>query len=75
MNIRFYTNLIVYKDGKYLQGYIIGLNELKWSDSPWDAWMTRERADAYRVAHAVKGELFLFNPIVGQIRRYEYGKQ
>ena len=70
MNVRIYTNLIVYKDGKYLQGCVFGMHELKWSDSPWDAWMTRERADAIRVAHAVKGELFLFNPIVGQIRKY-----
>ena len=53
MNVRIYTNLIVYKDGKYLQGCVFGMHELKWSDSPWDAWMTRERADAIRVSHAV----------------------
>jgi len=69
MNIRLYTNLIVQKDGKFLQGYIVGMNELKWSDSPWDAWMTRERADAYAVAQKVDGELVLFNPIVGQTRK------
>ena len=73
MNCRLYTNLIVQKDGKFLQGYIIGLNELKWSDSPWDAWMTRDRADAYDVAQKVDGELVLFNPIVGQIREYRGG--
>ena len=69
MDIRAETGLIVRKDGKYLVACQIGTKRLIWSDSPWDAWRTRCREDAELVNSLVGGELTLFNPVAGQIRR------
>lgn len=71
MDIRKETGLIIRKDGEYLVGTILYSTDLRWSRSPWDAWRTRKRADAARVAAAVGGEILLFNPVAGQIRRME----
>ena len=70
MDIRTKTGLIVEKDGEYLVACQIGTRVLVWRDSPWDAWITRNREDAKRVATVTGGELMLFNPVAGQIRRY-----
>lgn len=70
MDIRTKTGLIIQKDGKYLVACQVGTRELVWRDSPWDAWLTREREDAKRVRDVTGGELILFNPVAGQIRRY-----
>lgn len=69
MNIREQTGIIVGKDGMFLVGAIIGSTQLRWSLSPWDAWTTREREQAERVANRVGGVQFLFNPVAGQIKR------
>lgn len=69
MDIRLKTALVIRKDGKYLVGKIIYSNEMKWSDSPWDAWRTRIRAKARSVQEKVGGDIMLFNPITGQIRK------
>lgn len=68
-DIRLATALIIQKDGLYLQGKQLGTNILLWSNSPWDAWRTRCRGDAEQVAFAVKGEIMLFNPVIGQMRK------
>lgn len=68
MDIRLKTALIIRKDGKYLQGKKMMQNELKWTDSPWDAWKTRIRAEARSVQEKVGGEIVLFNPVAGQIK-------
>jgi hypothetical protein len=52
----------------FLVGRIIFSHELRWSKSPWDAWITRDRSAAQRVARNVGGDLILFNPVAGQIR-------
>ena len=52
----------------YLVGTILYSTDLRWSDSCWDAWRTRDREAARRVAQRVGGELMLFNPVAGQIR-------
>ena len=75
MNIRAYTRLIIRKDGEYLVGCQVGTHHLVWSISPWDAWSTRRREDAERVISRVGGELILFNPIAGQIRKYVYKEE
>ena len=67
-DIRKATCLIIRKDGAYLVGTILYSTDLRWSNSPYDAWMTRRKEDAVRVAGAVGGELVLFNPIVKQMR-------
>jgi hypothetical protein len=68
MDIRMETGLIIRRDGEYLVGTILDSTDLRWSRSPWDAWRTRRRADALRVAGKVGGEVLLFNPVAGQIR-------
>ena len=68
MDIRKATGLIIQRGTRYLVGTIIYSTDLRWSDSPWDAWITRDRDAARRVASRVGGELMLFNPIAGQIR-------
>lgn len=73
-DLRLATVLIVKRNGQYLQGRQMITGILLWSVSPWDAWSTRNREDAERVAHAINGELTLFNPIVGQIRKAEWRK-
>ena len=73
MDIRLYTGIIIERDGEYLVGVIYGTLKLRWSASPWDAWITRERANAMKVARAVGGKPFLFNPISSQIKEMEVG--
>jgi len=68
MDIRTKTRLIIKKDGMYLQGYIMYTDEFRWSDSPWDAWKTRIRAEAKSVQMKAGGTIMLWNPIVGQLR-------
>lgn len=69
MDIRLNTVLIIGKDGKYLVGEKILTGELNWSDSPWDAWRTREKEKAKEKAEMTGGEIYLFNPVVGQLRK------
>ena len=68
-DIRMKTGLIIRKDGEYLVACQIGTGNLVWSISPWDAWITRHREDAEQVNSIIGGELFLFNPVAGQIRK------
>lgn len=68
MDIRRKTCIIIRKNGAFLVGTILFSTDLRWSTSPYDAWMTRKREDAERVAGAVGGEMVLFNPIVKQMR-------
>lgn len=67
--IRKETGLIVRKGNEFLVGTIIYSTDLRWSRSPWDAWRTRNVEAAKRVAGKVGGEIWLFNPVAGQIRR------
>ena len=69
MDIREHTGLIIKKDGYYLVGTILYSTDLRWSASPYDAWKTRRRESAQRVAEKVGGEILLFNPVAGQERR------
>ena len=69
MDIRSETCLIVKRGSEYLVGTILYSQDLRWSDSPWSAWRTRSREQAEKVARVTGGDVWLFNPIVGQIRR------
>ncbi len=64
------TGLIVRKDGEFLQCLDM-FYKLRWSSSPYDAWITRSVEDAQAVAEKVGGELYLFNPIVGSLKKYK----
>ena len=68
MDIRTKTCIIIRKDGEYLVGTILYSTDLRWSGSPYDAWRTRRKEDAKRVARKVDGEMVLFNPIVKQMK-------
>ena len=68
MDIRRATCIIIRKDGEYLVGTILYSTDLRWSWSPYDAWRTRRKEDAERVARKVGGEMVLFNPIVRQMK-------
>lgn len=68
MDVREKTVLIIKRGDEYLVGTICFSTELRWSISKYDAWTTRRREDAERVASAVGGTVMLFNPIVNQIR-------
>lgn len=67
MNIRKCTVVIIKRGAEYLVGRIPYSTELRWSGSPYDAWKTREKEKAQAVAHVVGGDLWLFNPIAGQL--------
>lgn len=69
-DIRRKTGLIIRRENEFLVGTILYSKDLRWSLSPWDAWFTRDRNIARMVAQKVGGELMLFNPVVGQIKKY-----
>lgn len=76
MDIRKCTGIIISKNGQYLVGTILFSTDLRWSHSPWDAWATRSRDNARRVANRVKGQTMLFNPVAGQLKNIDLeGKQ
>lgn len=60
------TRLIIERDGEFF----VGASELglRWSVSPYDAWSTRDKMTAYKVAWKVRGRLFLFNPVARQLK-------
>lgn len=68
MNIREKTGIIIERGGEFLVAYVEVTQELRWSSSPWDAWITRKRDKAQLVADRVNGRRFLFNPVAGQLR-------
>lgn len=68
--IKLNTGLIIKRGPEFLVGSVMGTRELRWSLSPWDAWRTRDREEAEEVAREIAGDLWLFNPILGQIREY-----
>ena len=67
-DIRRTTCIIIRKNSEYLVGTILYSTDLRWSGSPYDAWKTRDREAAERVARAVGGVMVLFNPVVNQRR-------
>lgn len=66
MDIRTKTCIIIRKNGEYLVGTILYSTDLRWSNSPYDAWKTRNREQAAEVARRTGGVMVLFNPIVGE---------
>lgn len=69
--IRRKTGIIIRREGEYLVGTILYSTDLRWSRSPYDAWITRRIEDARMVAAATGGEMVLFNPIVNQMKEME----
>lgn len=69
MDIRLCTRVIIRKETEFLVGYILYADELRWSISPWDAWMTRDAETARKLTQVTGGELWLFNPVAGQLKK------
>ena len=67
-DIRKKTCLIIRKNGEYLVGRILGSRDLRWSIYAPDAWRTRDREKAERIARRTGGTVMLFNPVARQIR-------
>ena len=67
-DIRKATCIIIRKNGEYLQSRILWSDDLRWTDSPYSAWKTRNRKKAEEVARKTGGITVLFNPIVNQKR-------
>lgn len=59
--------MIIRKNGEYLQGRSRMNGSLVWSNSPWDAWWTRNAQDARNVARETGGTAMLFNPVIGKV--------
>ena len=74
MNIRKQTCLIIRRGSEYLVGTILYSTDLRWSRSPWDAWRTRDREKAEKLARVTGGDMMLFNPVAGQLREARYGQ-
>ena len=70
-DIRLRTCLIIKKGNEYLVALTSITRKPMWSTSQYDAWQTRCREDAERVARYFGAQIYLFNPIVGQLRRFK----
>lgn len=66
MDIRGETYIIIRKNSEYLVGTVLYSRDLRWSMSPYDAWRTRNRKKAARIAQITGGVMVLFNPIVNK---------
>jgi len=73
MDIRTQTCLIIKRGHVFLVGTICYSRELRWSDSPWAAWRTRKWEKAEKLAAYTAGDLWLFNPISGELREVRHG--
>lgn len=62
------TCLVVRRGREYLVGVSQITGELNWSQYLYDAWRTRDRAAAGKVAGRVGGVVYLFNPIAADVR-------
>ena len=68
MDIRLCTCLVIRKNGEYLMGMETVSGELRWSRYIYDAWRTRDREKARRIARITGGRQILFNPVAGQAK-------
>ena len=62
--IRRKTCIIISKNGRFLKGRSQLTGEVEWSWSAYEAWRTRDRAEAEDVARITGGIMVLFNPIM-----------
>ena len=57
---------MIRKNGQYLVGTILGSADLRWSNSIYDAYRTREWEKAAELARKTGGIMVLFNSANGQ---------
>ena len=68
VDIRKQTYIIIRKNKLYLQGKECFVNEMKWTQYRHQAWRTRNKKQAAKVAKAVGGVMVLFNPVADQTK-------
>lgn len=68
MDIRRETVLIVRKENQYVQTISAVTSGTIWTPHAYDAWRTRNAQKAIQQAKDVDGEVWLFNPVAGQLR-------
>lgn len=67
--IRTKTFLVIEKGGQYLAGYGTFMGIIRWSENLSEAWRTRDKQEALRVAEKYGGSLMLFNTVVWRTKR------
>lgn len=68
MDIRAETCIIIRKNKEFLQGKEWFTNRPLWTPYKWNAWRTRDKAEAEEVARKTGGVMVLFNPIARQMK-------
>lgn len=68
MDIREKTCIIIRKNRLFLQGKECFTNDPKWTQYRYQAWRTRNRQKAERIARIVGGVMVLYNPIADQTK-------
>ena len=68
-DIRTKTCLVIEKNGEYLSGYGTFMGTVTWDRHLSNAWTTRDKDEALRVAEKYGGSLVLFNPIIWRTKK------
>ncbi|MBQ2462963.1 MAG: hypothetical protein II504_11065 [Clostridia bacterium] len=68
MDIREATCIIIRKNREFLQGTEWITHRPMWTPYKWNAWRTRDKAEAAEVARKTGGVMVLFNPIARQMK-------
>jgi len=62
------TVIIIRKNRLWLKGRDMLTREIEWTSSPYEAWKTKDEAQAAEVAQRFGGIMVLFNPIINKKR-------
>ena len=68
MDVRRETCIVIRKNGEYLVGTIVFSTQLRWSNNLYDAWRTRDREKAEKMARMTGGIMVLFNPVTHETK-------
>lgn len=70
VNIDSYTGFLV-RIGCYYLVAVVSKKVMRWSTSPWDAYLIKDETAARDVAEVVSGHIVSFNPITGEVKEIE----
>lgn len=68
MDIRAETCIIIRKNKEFLQGKEWFTNRPLWTQYTYNAWRTRDKGEAAKVARKTGGVMVLFNPVARQMK-------
>lgn len=66
VDIRNYTRIIIRKNRLFLSRKEMLTNTIVWNNSTYEAWFTRDKHEAAKMALKTGGTMMLFNPIIGK---------